>query len=84
MYSKRKPFTRPTKNEPVGPQKVETKKKGRKAAEPVEVDQTSEVEFKPDARDGDGDGMVQDGTIWERPVGSDEIPDIMVSEADEA
>ena len=25
-------------------------------------------EFKPDARDGDGDGLVQDGTKWERPV----------------
>ena len=24
-------------------------------------------EFNPDARDGDGDGMVQDGTKWERP-----------------
>jgi transposase len=25
-------------------------------------------EFKEDARDGDGDGFVQDGTEWERPV----------------
>lgn len=25
-------------------------------------------EFNPDAIDGDGDGMVQDGTKWERPV----------------
>jgi nucleoid-associated protein YgaU len=25
--------------------------------------------YKPDARDGDGDGLVQDGTIFERPVG---------------
>lgn len=81
MYSKRKPFTRPTKNEPKGPQKVETKKKGRKAAETVEVNQTSEVEFKPDAKDGDGDGLVQDGTIWERPVDSEEILDIMEDEA---
>lgn len=24
--------------------------------------------YKPDARDGDGDGMVQDGTDWERPI----------------
>lgn len=24
--------------------------------------------FDPFARDGDGDGMVQDGTIWERPA----------------
>lgn len=83
MYSYRKPFTRPTKDESKGPEKS-TKKKGRKAAEPVEVNQTSEVEFKPDAIDGDGDGFVQDGTIWERPVESEEVLDIMVSEADEA
>lgn len=25
-------------------------------------------EFNPDAIDGDGDGLVQDGTEWERPV----------------
>ena len=24
--------------------------------------------YKPDAIDGDGDGFVQDGTEWERPV----------------
>ena len=24
--------------------------------------------YNPDARDGDGDGLVQDGTQWERPV----------------
>jgi sulfur relay (sulfurtransferase) DsrC/TusE family protein len=26
------------------------------------------VDFKEDATDGDDDGYVQDGTIWERPV----------------
>lgn len=26
------------------------------------------VEFKADAIDGDGDGLVQDGTEWERPL----------------
>ena len=26
------------------------------------------IPFKADARDGDGDGMVQDGTPFERPV----------------
>lgn len=25
-------------------------------------------EYNPDAEDGDGDGFVQDGTKWERPV----------------
>lgn len=80
MYAKRKPFTRPTKDSPVGPQKV-TKKKARKTVETVEVEPTSEVEFKPDARDGDGDGLVQDGTIWERPAESEEILDIIIDEA---
>jgi hypothetical protein len=28
----------------------------------------AEVPFVPGARDGDGDGMVQDGTKWERPA----------------
>jgi len=28
----------------------------------------AEVPFKPDARDGDGDGKVQDGTAFERPA----------------
>lgn len=29
-----------------------------------------DAEYKPDARDGDGDGFVQDGTIWEREAGT--------------
>jgi hypothetical protein len=28
----------------------------------------ADVPFKPDARDGDGDGLVQDGTPFERPA----------------
>ena len=24
--------------------------------------------YNPDARDGDGDGFVQDATDWERPI----------------
>jgi len=28
------------------------------------------VPYDPDAVDGEGDGLVQDGTIWERPVGT--------------
>jgi len=26
--------------------------------------------YNPDARDGDGDGIVQEGTPWERPLGT--------------
>lgn len=29
-----------------------------------------DAEYKPDARDGDKDGFVQDGTIWEREAGT--------------
>ena len=28
----------------------------------------TEIPYKADARDGDGDGMVQDGTQFERPI----------------
>ena len=30
-----------------------------------------EVAFDPNAKDGDGDGFVQDGTKWQRPVESE-------------
>ena len=43
-----------------------------KVEEPVEEESVAEKMisdgYKPDARDGDGDGMVQDGTDWERPI----------------
>lgn len=29
-----------------------------------------DAEYKHDARDGDGDGLVQDGTVWEREEGT--------------
>ena len=40
--------------------------------EPVPTEPTLEEMidsgYNPDARDGDGDGLVQDGTEWERPI----------------
>jgi hypothetical protein len=40
--------------------------------EPAPVEPTLEEliadGYNPDARDGDGDGLVQDGTEWERPI----------------
>jgi hypothetical protein len=40
--------------------------------EPAPTEQTLEEMiadgYKPDARDGDGDGLVQDATDWERPI----------------
>lgn len=40
-------------------------------------------EFNPNATDGDGDGFVQDGTKWERPV-EDVAENPVVEEAEEA
>jgi hypothetical protein len=44
-----------------------------KVEEPVVTEEPTLEEmidsgYNPDARDGDGDGFVQDGTQWERPV----------------
>ena len=38
------------------------------AEEPAPIPAKKPVEFKPDAKDGDKDGLVQDATIHERPV----------------
>lgn len=52
------------------------KKKPTKKA-PVKKKTTSTPKtkpaFKPNAKDGDGDGVVQDGTPWARPVGTELI-----------
>jgi hypothetical protein len=37
----------------------------------VEAKIKAEDGFKPNAKDGDGDGFVQDGTKWQRPVESE-------------
>lgn len=34
------------------------------------LDQMIADGYNPNARDGDGDGLVQDGTQWERPIDS--------------
>ena len=36
--------------------------------EPIKVEEPAKVEFDPEATDGDGDGFVQDGTPFQRPV----------------
>lgn len=38
--------------------------------EPANLDEMIADGYKPDARDGDGDGLVQDTTKWERPIDS--------------
>ena len=52
-----------------------------KVEEPVVEEETTTTEqtleekiadgYDPDARDGDEDGIVQEGTKWERPVGTE-------------
>jgi hypothetical protein len=46
-----------------------------KVEEPAPTEQTLEEKisdgYNPDARDGDGDGIVQEGTKWERPIGNE-------------
>ena len=43
--------------------------------EPTPIEQTLEEKiadgYNPDARDGDEDGIVQEGTKWERPLGTE-------------
>lgn len=39
---------------------------------PAEPKPAAKTAFKPDATDGDGDGLVQDGTPFERPVESED------------
>jgi hypothetical protein len=38
--------------------------------------------YNPDAKDGDKDGIVQDGTIWERPAGTELNVDQVLAEAE--
>jgi len=37
-------------------------------AVPKKENNKKSAKYVPDAVDGDGDGLIQDGTIWERPV----------------
>lgn len=49
--------------------KPAAKKQPAKKAQPAKKPgRPKKVEFKADAKDGDNDGLVQDGTIHERPV----------------
>jgi hypothetical protein len=41
-----------------------------KVEEPIVTEEPVNSGYNPDARDGDGDGLVQDGTEWERPINS--------------
>lgn len=49
------------------------------AAEPVVIEKPKKskkkAEYIPNAVDSDGDGKVQDGTIFERPVGEELSPE---------
>lgn len=54
------------------PSKKEAEPKKVAEAEPKSEPKTKTAEFKPNAKDGDKDGFVQDGTIHERPVESED------------
>ena len=41
------------------------------AEEKMPVTKKKPAKYVPQAEDGDGDGLVQDGTEWERPVGTE-------------
>lgn len=50
--------------------------------------ETKKVDFKADAVDADGDGVIQEGTKWQRPLGSVKIqeqpaPEINTKENEE-
>jgi hypothetical protein len=42
----------------------------KKPGRPKKQNPSPQVKFKENAKDGDGDGFVQDGTKYERPVGA--------------
>jgi hypothetical protein len=51
--------------------KVEAPKVEEPKVEAKAETKKEKVEFKPNAKDGDGDGFVQDGTPFERPVATE-------------
>jgi hypothetical protein len=60
------------------------------APEPVQIEKPSKkkkAEYTPEATDGDGDGLVQDGTVFERPFGTELSPEevtAILEESEEA
>lgn len=44
----------------------------------------TDVEFNPEAKDGDNDGIIQEGTPFERPVEEAEVNPVVVEEVVEA
>jgi hypothetical protein len=45
----------------------------------IEIAKEEKPPYVPEAKDGDNDGFIQDGTKWERPVGT-ELTDEELSE----
>ena len=52
------------------------------AAVQPRIDVAVAAGYNPDAKDGDKDGIVQDGTIWERPAGTELNVDQVLAEAE--
>jgi hypothetical protein len=57
-----------TPKQPKKPAKKNTSNKKAPAKKAKKVTPKAKPSFKPDAKDGDGDGIVQDGTAWARPA----------------
>lgn len=65
-----------TQKKAASPSKAPAKKAAAKKAAPAKKAPAKKkvVEFKADAKDGDGDGLVQDGTVHERKAASAPAP----------
>jgi hypothetical protein len=48
--------------------KSPAKKAPAKKTAPKKAPAKKVVAYNPNAKDGDNDGILQDGTVWERPV----------------
>lgn len=70
-----------TSKQPKKPAKKNTSNKKAPAKKAKKVTPKAKPSFKPDAKDGDADGIVQDGTSWARPATATETVKINVAVA---
>jgi hypothetical protein len=52
------------------------------AAQQERINAAVSAGYKADAKDGDNDGLVQEGTVWERPAGTVLDVDKVLAEAE--
>lgn len=51
--------------------------------QPAKASKPKNVPFKADAKDGDGDGLVQDATVWERPLEAEAESEVVEEKVEE-